>query len=407
MRVVVHRGLDEVGGNIVEVSAGGTRILLDAGEELEGFDNPVDFPALLGERRFDAVFVSHYHGDHAGLLCGELDLPPVYMGRTAFSIFEMSQRRCGKTPAFDPACWLEDGVPVTVGAITVTPVLADHSAIDAYSLVVEAEGKVLLYTGDFRSSGRKSFDRYLGSLPEGLDALVTEGTALGREETAGRVLTELKLEAELEDAFERSPKQAFVLTSSTNMDRMVSVYKAAKRSGRVLLQDTYQGELCSLCARHKIPNPATFGDVRAYTLGSLGDEQHVRAKELFGRRFVGKEQIAGMRFAMCVRASAAALGFLRKLDALSPLSGSVMVYSMWEGYRDRPGMASFLEGVGELGIELVSIHASGHADASALLRLLGRTRPAKISPIHTESAGWFDRNCGGKAQVCNCRETEV
>ena len=45
--------------------------------------------------------------------------------------------------------------PVEIGPFRVTPYLVDHSAFDAYSLLVEADGKRVFYSGDFRGHGRK------------------------------------------------------------------------------------------------------------------------------------------------------------------------------------------------------------------------------------------------------------
>ena len=45
--------------------------------------------------------------------------------------------------------------PVEIGPFRVTPYLVDHSAFDAYALLVEADGKRVFYSGDFRGHGRK------------------------------------------------------------------------------------------------------------------------------------------------------------------------------------------------------------------------------------------------------------
>lgn len=46
--------------------------------------------------------------------------------------------------------------PIERGPFVVTPKLADHSGYDAYSLLVEADGQRLFYTGDLRGHGRKA-----------------------------------------------------------------------------------------------------------------------------------------------------------------------------------------------------------------------------------------------------------
>jgi len=46
------------------------------------------------------------------------------------------------------------GEPIfKTGKIQVTPIMTDHSAMDAYMFLVEVEGKKILFTGDFRDHG--------------------------------------------------------------------------------------------------------------------------------------------------------------------------------------------------------------------------------------------------------------
>lgn len=61
---------------------------------------------------------------------------------------------------------------------TVTPFLTDHSAVDAYILLIQVEGKRILYSGDFRVHGRKGalVSRFMSASPPAIDVLLLEGT---------------------------------------------------------------------------------------------------------------------------------------------------------------------------------------------------------------------------------------
>ena len=66
---------------------------------------------------------------------------------------------------------------ITIGDMHVTPYFVSHSACDAYMFLIEAEGKSVLHTGDFREHG------YLGKgliptletyiVKRGVDVLIT------------------------------------------------------------------------------------------------------------------------------------------------------------------------------------------------------------------------------------------
>src|SRR5207302_10657897 len=78
----------------------------------------------------------------------------------------------------DPSGFLVHRVPIELGPFRITPYLNDHSAFDAYSLLVEADGRRLFYTGDIRGHGRKKgiFEELLRKPPTDVDVLLTEGT---------------------------------------------------------------------------------------------------------------------------------------------------------------------------------------------------------------------------------------
>lgn len=51
---------------------------------------------------------------------------------------------------------IEDQKPFKIKEdITITPYTVDHSAYGAFMLLIEAEGKRILHTGDFRNHGYK------------------------------------------------------------------------------------------------------------------------------------------------------------------------------------------------------------------------------------------------------------
>src|SRR3990172_3632302 len=69
-----------------------------------------------------------------------------------------------------------------IGDFTITPYLVDHSASDAYAFLVEAEGKRVFYSGDFRAHGRKSelFEKIVKEPLNDIDILFMEGTMMKR-----------------------------------------------------------------------------------------------------------------------------------------------------------------------------------------------------------------------------------
>lgn len=120
--------------------------------------------------------------------------------------------------------------------------LTDHSAYDAYMLLIEGAGKRILYTGDFRRHGRKStlIDAIMNKPPADIDVLLTEGTNLGSDKP---IKSETDLEADFVELFARTKGRVFVSWSGQNIDRTVTLYRAAKRTSRNLAIDLYTADV--------------------------------------------------------------------------------------------------------------------------------------------------------------------
>ncbi|MGH1565486.1 MBL fold metallo-hydrolase [Mumia sp. DW29H23] len=108
----------------------------------------------------DAIAVSHLHPDHYMDICGMYvyrkyvpggPLPRIPLWGPTGSADRFAEAyglpiEPGMTEELAVETWV-DRAPVTLGPFTVTPRLVDHP-VQAYALRIEAEGKVLTYSGD-------------------------------------------------------------------------------------------------------------------------------------------------------------------------------------------------------------------------------------------------------------------
>lgn len=388
MKITIHRGQNQIGGSIIEIASDTTKIILDAGAELDE-DIPVapQIDGLFsGRASYHAVFISHYHGDHLGLCDQVLPGIPVYIGKGAASVTNASRRYLNK-PEYRFADYYEAGKTINIGDMQITPYLCDHSAFDAYMFRIACGGKAVIYSGDFRANGRKSFSRLLNQLPHA-DALIIEGTTLSR------VFAVPKTEADLENlavvAMADTESPVFMLQAATNIDRLVTTFKAARRSNRILIQDLYMAEVAS-AAGENIPNARTFSGVRVFiTNGWNGRHELLDSK--YHNAKIGRSGIAKERFVMCVRLSMQS--YLEKLSEEISFDGGILFYSMWDGYKEKEDIVAFLQFMKEKGVRIIDLHTSGHADAKTIQALIDDVNPTYIMPVHTENAEWF-KTCEG------------
>lgn len=399
MRVRIHRGTQEIGGSCIEIETGsGERLVLDVGRPLwAGWDEEVPAPDVVGFAEPDpslvGIVISHPHLDHYGLLREVGGHVPVFIGREAESLL-------GAAAFFSPVSadvqargHLVHREPFCVGPFRITPYLNDHSAFDAYSMLIEADGRRVFYSGDIRGHGRKAalFDQLLADPPTEVDVLLMEGTHVRGDgaRDAEAFKTEAELEEDLVTLCRDTPGLVAVLGSAQNLDRVVTVYRAARRSGREFVIDLY-GASVAAATRSSIPQLGHDG-LRVY----VPQRQRVRVKESgeFHRVAEIKEQRVYLeevaadpgRFVFHVPSST--VQELIRHGALGP--AGTAVWSMWDGYlRDRSGvrLRALLD---EQGIPMPHIHTSGHASVADLGRLVAALSPGRLIPIHSEAGSRF------------------
>jgi ribonuclease J len=181
MKARIVRGSDQIGGSCLELEAAGHRLVIDLGLPLDGAPHPTSLPAVdLDAPGLSAVVIPHSHPDHYGLLEFLPESVPIYMGEATASILREASFYTPLGLRRPVNKFLADRTPIGIGPFEVTPYLVDHSAFDAYALLVEADGGRLLYSGDLRLHGRKSkaMKALIATPPPDLDVLVLEGTAL-------------------------------------------------------------------------------------------------------------------------------------------------------------------------------------------------------------------------------------
>ena len=407
MKITIHRGIDQIGGCITEIATARTRILVDLGQNLPDGEGVIHDRLATREaverltRGVDAIFYTHYHGDHIGLFHFVPDGVPQYIGEVAKQVTVRKHEEFMVIPdlpqseyeAFDKLLEMHpyrENEKITIGEITVTPFFVSHSACDAYMFLIEADGRRILHTGDFRGHGHLS----KGTLPtiekyilraEAIDFLITEGTMLSRR--GERVATEQELGKQIGDVMKRF-KYVFAMCSSTDMERLAT-FAAANRSmrGRLLVCDDYQRDVLRIFTHTKGKRAPLFRFDEAVTFDlGLGREMRERG------------------FCMFVRASVSNK-FGAYWNILKPSldpAQTVLIYSMWGEYVRRGSRHAnrlylkFFEQFPHREI----LHTSGHATPEFLAEVCRAVNPTLgIIPIHSEdSAGYASLPIGEDLQ---------
>ena len=399
MKLRIHRGTKEIGGTCIEVAAHGKRIALDVGLPLDAPDDEEMrdglLPAVPGFRERDesllGVLISHPHLDHYGLARHIHPEVPVWIGEGAHNILKAASRYVPNGHAFAAPRFISHRKPVDIGPFRITPYLVDHSAFDAYALLIEAGGKRVFYSGDFRGHGRKGrlFEAMIRNPPRDLDVLLMEGTTIGRTGTDEGFATEDDLEHEFVQAFGKTKGLHLVWTSSQNIDRLVTIFRAAKRTGRLLLIDLYSAVILEATGRDTIPQSSWDG-VGLYVphrqrvfikeQGLFDDLRRHKTNRVFPEALPDLAERAVMLFRPMA---------MNDKGIQSVLDGAAFTYSMWGGYLKETSSRRVLQWLERHSVPRQSIHTSGHASVADLARFAKALAPRALIPIHSFETNRF------------------
>ncbi len=389
MYVTVHRGTHQIGGNLIEIGTDQTRLLFDAGASLPPLDGPkTEDPFELegltyGRPAFDWVFLSHHHNDHCGLLRKLLPGIPVFAGKETKRILDVIADFTGQ-PRPEIDFGFRDGQSIQLDDVRVTPIGVEHSAKDAYMFLIQADGKNVLYTGDFRTSGQAiSAVRELLGEGQELDLLITEGTNIrsGKKERAGEFQGEEWVKRRAAGQMRLYQGTVFVLCSSANEDRIQAISAAAAWAGRTVCEDLFQSAV-----RNRV-------DGNAQWFVASGVKKDSRTwpyfEELYQQRaLVGAETLAKLPEKKVIFVRTSMLPFMaRYMDARPPEEekSPLLLYSMWQGYRQTAAVKQLLDFCEKRGIIVEDLHTSGHAGRDTVKGLIDGLCPAALLPIHCES----------------------
>lgn len=383
MQLTIHRGSREIGGTCLEIAVGGRSILLDAGSPLGESSSTVDLTQL----DFGDVFISHPHRDHFGLIEGLDPGKTVHIGPTARQLLAATRVFLGEPPLTNRFSELHHRRPVELGPeLRVTPYLMDHSCVDAFGLLVEAGGKRLYYSGDFRAHGprRQAFAAFLANPPRDVDALLMEGTMLGRDNAAfpdEAAVADGMLQALRE--FDR--RAAFLVCSGQHIDRLCAACRASQQAGRTFVTDIYTAFILHTVASRFASVPA-LNQIRVLTKGLTARAHYKKVAE--NREYFGAfaRELFRPQTAITMDEIAADPGrYLLKVGNFSDLLGRLapcgVIYSMWSGYLEEPKHRLVKE---HPQVDFREIHTSGHAVREDLRRMVDALRPRHLIPVHTE-----------------------
>lgn len=428
-RLRFYGGVGVIGSTKVVVEQDGWRVVLDMGSDIPGREGLVRGPLRLrpgselrtrirlgeapaierlyrpeavegtgveggGDGR-TALFVTHAHIDHVGLL-GWVD-PSVPIraapetARMLDALESVGQGLDGGRQSVQP---LAEGEPVEVGPLVVERWRVDHDIPGASGYLVRTEDGLVAYTGDLRLHGRHpELTERFAERARGAAALVCEGTTL-----SGDPRQPVRFESEVDAAFDaelgRTPGLVLASLYPRDVERVEAFTAIAARRGRELLWP-----------------PAIAAFLRAWGLegirelddGSLDDVRREPS------RFVVQVAVESLETLLDLPAGPGAVYLHANGEPLGPFQAGWDLLRQW------------LE---RLQVPFTSIGTSGHATPHDLHRVVEEVAPAVLYPVHgtdpyrllpppgtlrvlAEYGRWYEVGRGSRTAVSGAPRTTI
>ena len=411
MKIIVHRGAQEIGGACVEVRTKKNRVLLDYGAPLAPGPATLEIPGLYQEapQPISAIIISHTHPDHYAALFAR----PVHAGIKVYmtELMEDVARITAKMPREPQRLGavvehFRKGVRFVVGNIGFTPFLMDHTAAEAFAFMIETEGKRVIYTGGFRAHGAKAaaFRQFLAADLGRVDVLITEGQLAGVDKGPA----EHEVLGDLENLVRDRDGALFVLCAGQNMDLLAGLAQLAKNSRRLLAVDGYTAlllERLRILARKqgvelKLPGLHTeylrvIDNNATKRVAELPEyaETYARMRD----KMLGWDAVRHSLHRLIIPVRANARLWVEK--QLPELKGAGLVYPAWEDLAEEPGLRGTLDYFRLRGVTEIPVQTSGHAYFSAIRKLVENKRPDYIIPVQTRCPEKFENAFGKKVRL--------
>jgi ribonuclease J len=163
----------------------------------------------------------------------------------------------------------------------------------------------------------------------------------------------------------------------------VTLYRAAKRTGRTLAIDLYTADVLDRISEGTGLPRAGFPNLKVVVTGGLARNYEAQGHEDFIKRMVphgiSAKRLEGSKYVAMLRR-----GLMRDYQhaGVVPTTADAFNLSMWRGYASDPYHAEALRWCEAAGAEIAYIHTSGHASAADLRAFAAAVGPKIVVPVH-------------------------
>jgi ribonuclease J len=386
IRITPLGGLGEVGKNMTVYETGDEAIVVDAGlafprDEHLGVDLVLPEMTYLAERPggVRALLLTHGHEDHVGAVAYLLrvaKIEEIWATRLTLGLVKPKLDEHGLMRAAELR-EADVGVRYDIGPFRVEFVRMAHSIPDSAALAIEAEGKLIVHTGDYKLDhtpidGQKTDVGRLAELGNrGVDLLLGDST---NAERPGVTPSERVVGEAFRQIFPLRSGRILVSSFASNVHRMQQAIDVGAGLGRKV---AVVGR--SMRKNVNIARNLGFMDV--------ADDVLLRPEEL-------RELPPGEQLILCSGSQGEPMSAMTRIayndhPAVMVERGDTVIISAKPVPGNELRVHDAINRLARTGAEVLHqeiapVHVSGHGNAEELRTIISLLRPKAVMPVHGE-----------------------
>jgi len=410
VKIKVYGGLNEVGGNCIVIEDGDRKIIFDNGIRFSvikkfygGRIEPLGpselravnaIPPLKAFQGASALYISHLHLDHIGLLNSippevSIKVPSMsILEKTLVSWYKTSQNWLAFVPP-DFGAKIEEITPKKENENKVIAIPVSHSSFPAYSFLYFGSNATIFYSGDLRFEPLTNlvyqFDEIIRNLGiDKVDIALLEGTNFGAEYTS---ITTSMFREHISFLL-RENELVSVSIDPLDLETFITVLELSLLTGRNLVIGSER--LFWMIDEVERLKPGMLNKIYISQELQAPSPLPIRNISLVDDVFKNPES-----YALLIE-PVGLLQILRKLkiwgESLN-LTGSVVVLTDPEPKEsmkevEERALRTWLR---SFGIQTVRLRLSGHYLPHQFSKIVEALKPKHLIPIHTEEANLINR----------------